>query len=167
MDQVYNFYNIEASFRNFLTAGNKPIQSVTIRNYISDLRHFLGWFVLTLKSKNLDFTTIDSDNLSDYLRREEIAQYKAYLYKNNIPVKTINRRLSTLRKFCTFCISQRWMGENPAKHVRNLSSKINNPTQEIEQDLMLEEFNNDLANDGVDHKEALGIINNIRELLSL
>ncbi|OGK18762.1 hypothetical protein A3G67_02370 [Candidatus Roizmanbacteria bacterium RIFCSPLOWO2_12_FULL_40_12] len=167
MIRGYNFYNLEASFRHFLTAGNKKMSSASIKNYLSDLRHFLGWLVLAVKSKSTDALELDSDNIFQYLTKEVIAQYKAYLSKNDIPIKTINRRLSTLRKFCSFCISQRWIDSNPAKQIHNISSQIIKPGEEIENDLALEQYKESLLNSGLDQKEALKELENIKEFLAL
>lgn len=167
MDKVYNLYNVEASFRTFLTAGNKPIQPVTVKNYLSDLRHFLGWLVLRLKAKNVDTQSIDSNNLSDHLNLEEIAQYRAYLEKNNIPEKTINRRLSTLRKFCTFCISQGWMHDNPAKQVQNIVIRHDDLGAIIQNDLILESYKENLIEEGLRQEEARDVIKTIENVLSL
>lgn len=167
MSKVYNFYNLEALFRTFLTAGNKVPQPVTIKNYLSDLRHFLGWFVVRLKNKNIELDTIDSDNLSDHLTSNEIAQYRAYLKENGIPVKTINRRLSTLRKFCSFCISQRWMDENPAKHIKNITHASSELNTQVNNDLVLENFKKSLIEEGLAQQEAQKLITEVRDLLSL
>lgn len=166
MDRQYNFYNVEASFRIFLSAGNKSIQAITIKNYLSDLRHFLGWFVLRLKVKNLDVREIHSENLSKHLTGNEIAQYKAYLEENKSPIKTINRRLSTLRKFCSFCISQGWMTENPAKKIQNIVFTQDRPTSELENDLMIEKFKKSLIEEGLDHQEAINISDDVKEVIS-
>lgn len=130
MDQRYNLYNLEASFKQYLLAVIKPsrfdtniqedgtskvkeMASVSVKNYLSDLRHFLGW--LTLYSTNNQ-----RSNLIASINESSVGEYKSYLIQNNIPEKTVNRRLSTVRKFCSFCISQRWMQENPAKKVTNV-----------------------------------------------
>ena len=111
MENTYNLCNLEASFKQFLLAGNKNLvlHTNTVKNYLSDLRHFIGWSQLL--ASNIPMNQI--------LSTSTIISYKEYLMKNNVPAKTINRRLSTLRKFCTFCISQGWITENPAKKIRN------------------------------------------------
>lgn len=117
----YNLDNFEAVFREFLiTDGVSPL---TLKNYLSDLRHFLGWFMLHLKSQGLslneaeDATPAALDTLLDV---KAVTAYKTYLEANKLPVKTVNRRLSTLRKFCSLAIHQGWMKENPAKQVPNV-----------------------------------------------
>ncbi|MCL4374503.1 phage integrase SAM-like domain-containing protein [Patescibacteria group bacterium] len=113
MDNRYNLDNFEAGFRQYLIAENRSRAS--IKNYLSDYRHFAGWMINELR-------------ITDYgLRVEKITSdlvklYKAYLSDNLVPNKTVNRRLSALRKFCSFCIDQGWMKENPAKQVTNIGA---------------------------------------------
>jgi len=110
MSKTYNLYNLEALFKEYLSAGNQ--KAISIKNYLSDFRHFAGW----LMSKGGH----GGPPLQEPITLNDISEYKSYLELNNIPHKTINRRLSTLRKFCSFCISQGWMKENPAKKVINV-----------------------------------------------
>ncbi|MEK7633882.1 MAG: phage integrase SAM-like domain-containing protein, partial [Patescibacteria group bacterium] len=118
MPNTYNLYNLEAPFKQFLLAGNQ--KAVSIKNYLSDVRHFFGWLILYFKSHKIQ---IESEvTITQFITTSVISEYKSYLESNNIPHKTTNRRLSTLRKFCSFCISQGWMKENPAKKISNISS---------------------------------------------
>src|SRR3989339_1542622 len=122
MSNTYNLYNLEAPFKKYLSAVNyKP---VSIRNYLSDIRHFFGWLISYFKSENI---SIESEiKAPQFITIKSIFEYKSYLLKNNIPLKTINRRLSSIRKFFSFCISQGWIKENPAKQIRNMSLISNN-----------------------------------------
>ncbi|MEK7597785.1 MAG: phage integrase SAM-like domain-containing protein [Patescibacteria group bacterium] len=112
MSETYNLYNLEAPFKEYLIAGNQ--KAVSIKNYLSDFRHFFGWLISTGE---------ETSPLQGSINIKTVSEYKSYLESNNIPHKTINRRLSTLRKFCSFCISQGWMKENPAKKIGNISIK--------------------------------------------
>ena len=124
----YNFYNLEASFIRFLNSGNRSLSIVTIKNYISDLRHFFGWFIFRLKAsqdyshyvEKLDLPALITRCLDKLI----VAQYRSYLIENKIPLQTANRRLSTLRKLSMFFISQRWINENPTLNLRNITNKI-------------------------------------------
>src|SRR3989338_8207272 len=120
MSYTYNLYNLEAPFKEYLLAGNQ--KPVSVRNYLSDIRHFFGWITLYLKSNNF-VAGEKTSPLQKLVTSNSISEYKSYLESNNIPHKTINRRLSTIRKFCSFCISQGWMKENPAKKISNISIK--------------------------------------------
>jgi site-specific recombinase XerD len=85
--------------------------------------------------------------------------------ENKIPVKTVNRRLSTVRKFCSFCISQGWLKENPAKQISNISlvkvdlfgnKTLNQFTDYLKSQNLPEE---EIVNKDHDIKEFMKIIN--------
>ncbi|MGB9882963.1 MAG: site-specific integrase, partial [Microgenomates group bacterium] len=124
-EKWYNLYNLEPQFKNFLIAEN--ISSLSLKNYLSDFRHFIGWLIFKLKVKNQKLK-VDDDPLKllAFVTSDLINEYKNYLAENKIPLKTINRRLSTIRKFFSFCISQGWLKENPAKKISNIKNQTSN-----------------------------------------
>ena len=135
MEKQYNLYNLEPLFRKYLIAGN--ISSISLKNYMSDFRHFLGWMTLRLKNysennKTFSFSKPISiqlnlpEQISAIINEQTIFDYRLYLTSNSLPHKTTNRRLSTIRKFCSFCISQGWMKENPAKKLGNVKETSDN-----------------------------------------
>jgi site-specific recombinase XerD len=160
MTDGYNLYNFEASFSLYLTAEN--ISPVSLKNYLSDLRFFLGWATAHVKSQSNSLITIDPVKIVEQFTFEVIEQYKLYLSTNNFPLKTINRRLSTIRKFFTFCISQGWTSENPAKRVKNSISADQKPKID-ETNQILAEFDNYLKLNFP--AESHEIDRNVREFL--
>jgi len=160
MDKRYNFYNLEASFKKFLVAEN--VSPITLKNYLSDLRHFLGWTIIKLKAKNKNFLLENIDYL-DFLKKIDesiVEEYKNYLLVNAIPVKTINRRLSTIRKFFSFCINQGWLNKNPAK-------KVKNEVKSLDKERILKSFQEDLEKENLDENTIKNYLTTIREFLSL
>lgn len=171
----YNFYNLEASFIEFLNSGNRNLSNVSVKNYVSDLRHFFGWFIFRLKA---------SQEYSDYVERFDIptlitkclnslivAQYKAYLISNTIPIQTANRRLSTLRKLADFFISQRWINENPAKNLRNITNIMKKTKdqyyiQEESSILVLNEYKKALQSQNLKSDVVEKYLTDINELLN-
>ncbi|MBI4137239.1 phage integrase SAM-like domain-containing protein, partial [Candidatus Roizmanbacteria bacterium] len=154
---------LQASFREYLLSGNKELTSLTIRNYQSDLRHFLGWYLFFLKAspkytQSVGNTGKDFYPLFSILNKEIIEAYKDYLRQNKIPLKTVNRRLSTLRKFCSFCIYQRWLSENPAKGIANSGTAKESKN-------ILIEFKRALEQDETIPLEVREITNDIEEFL--
>jgi len=129
MYKPYNLNFFEANFREFLII--EKVAPVTLKNYLSDLRHFLGWLPIYWKTNN-DSVTLKQvytekipNQVWDVIRsvqHDTIKNYCSYLSQNQTPIKTINRRLSTLRRFFSFCISQGWTTQNPAKHIANIPS---------------------------------------------
>jgi len=170
MINQYNLYNLEPQFKNWLLAGknNRSHSPLTIKNYLSDLRHFLGWMIFYLKSHQLSVGTIHE--LSLQLTLSVINNYKSYLVENKIPLKTINRRLSTLRKFCSFCISQGWIKENPAKKVSNINpikkSRSVYQQNEVDSDI-LRQFHQDLIKENFDRSTIKSYLDDIREFFSI
>lgn len=160
---VYNLYNLQASFKKYILSGNAKLSPVSIRNYQSDLRHFLGWYVFYLKASP-KYTRFLGDFESDsslfsILDEKIVEEYKQYLRLNRIPFKTINRRLSTLRKFCSFCISQGWLRDNPAKKIAN-SGTVK------EYKFFLNEFKGALEKDELIPLEIRGVVSDVEEFLS-
>lgn len=173
MYKPYNLDFFEANFREFLIS--EKVAPVTLKNYLSDLRHFMGWFLSEIQNQKLEFKIVTID-------AKHIAKYQEYLRNNQTPIKTINRRLSTLRRFFSFCISQGWIIQNPAKHIANISSQhiqdkpCNNglilKTEVIEQPRnsiknILAEYKKYLIGNKVVEKEALLIVSDIDEFITI
>jgi len=171
----YNFYNLEASFISFLNSGNRDLSKVTIKNYISDLRHFFGWFIFRLKASQ-DYThyveKLDLPALiTQCLDKLIVLQYRAYLIANNIPLQTANRRLSTLRKLSIFFISQRWINENPTLNLRNITNKLekNKSKDYIQPDttqLVINEYKKALESQELDSQVVKTYLNDINEFIN-
>ncbi len=166
----YNLYNLEAPFKQYLLAEN--LSSVSIKNYMSDLRHFIGWLTFYLKSHENGVVLNsfqDPVKMLSQVQHDTIAYYKAYLSDNNLPIKTINRRLSTIRKFCSFCILQGWMKENPTKKIQNQNqfSSGDFSLLHISQSDILKQFESDLSKENIDKKIIISYLDNIREFLQI
>jgi len=158
MSDTYNLYNLEAPFKEYLVAGNQ--KPVSVKNYMSDFRHFAGWMILKLKvkSEKLKVETMNGIDFTQQIDHGLVEEYKSYLSENNIPHKTINRRLSTVRKFCSFCISQGWLKENPAKKVGNVGGVG---------DGLLDQFRSDLEKEKLDQSVITSYLDDIRDFLKV
>ena len=100
MDQSF----FEQAFLDFLIKQN--VSRITRNNYISDLRYFFRWL------SPLPPSTMSTDILEQY-KQSQIYQY--------IPIASINRRLSTLRKFFTCAASNGWTTTNPTTMLSNIA----------------------------------------------
>ncbi|MDO9027435.1 MAG: site-specific integrase [Candidatus Roizmanbacteria bacterium] len=161
MSDTYNLYNLEAPFKEYLSAVNhKP---VSIKNYLSDIRHFFGWLILYFKSNNV---RVESETtITQFITPNVISEYKSYLSENNIPHKTTNRRLSTVRKFCSFCISQGWLKENPGKKIGNV--RVVRDIGEINSIRLFEQFSQDLEKQNLNQNIINNYLEDVREFLGL
>ncbi len=152
---MYNLSNIEAQFKLFLISGN--VSSTTVRNYLSDLRFFLGW-----STKNGC-----GNNLGDLVNEANILKFKNDLIKHGLPEKTINRRLSTLRKLWKFIMTSEDLASNPVIKISNISKKQepasdNNYTQHQ----IIDDFKYCLILDSRPDNEVNTVIEAINELLN-
>ncbi len=127
---MYNQYNLEAdiyessltTFKHFLHA--EKISKGSIRSYLSDIRFFFSWLKKFLKENHL-FSSSLSQTLS-LISPKVLSVYQAFLFSQQTPVSTINRRFSSLRKFGNFCQSQNWTNLNPFDALRNISQNDKN-----------------------------------------
>ncbi len=91
----YNASNIEASFRLYLSAENQHLSPVSIKNYISDTKHFVAWLMATPSG-------VDERDLIERIDNSLVAQYIKHLTELQLPSSTFNRRISSLRRFFSF-----------------------------------------------------------------
>lgn len=149
--------NLEKKFGLYLKS--KGVSPVTQKNYLSDLRHFLSWLLLVLKSKKISTDERSLSSLCSFIDEELVSRYKNFLVLNRISQKTANRRLSTLRKFCSFCVSQGWLKSNPAKKVVNIG-KTKDPVEEI-----VQKFKLSLKVEGISKVTIKNYLSDIRQFL--
>jgi site-specific recombinase XerD len=134
---MYNLYNAEAQFKEFLIAGN--ISNVSIRNYLSDYRHFCGWAKGNTPRDATDQVKIEANLFSGY---------QTYLLASRLPPSTMKRRLSTLRKLLEFFRTTGMIDDTvyvhspvPIQMKKPLAldqEKYNNILSEFKYDLLME-----------------------------
>ena len=158
----YNLSNFESEFRQYLTAVIK-LKPVTVKNYLSDIRFFAGWV-----QKNHDTHDIAS------ISQATVQGYRAALLSDNLPTRTINRRLSALRKFFTFAREQAWVNSNPAKKVRNVTKsdfeeKQNRQPRHINPDIQLlfKSYKQDLTSENRSMKHIQAQLDDIHEFFEI
>lgn len=94
-------------FRQYLLSQN--INPGTVGNYVSDINHFLGW----LEGIGLELDHISSDHIHSY-RRHLLEELSA-------PITTVNRRLTSLRRFGDWAASAQIWPQNHAATLSNVS----------------------------------------------
>lgn len=130
---------------NFLQKlQNEGKSKVSIKNYKSDILHFIAWSVLKLKTFG---TYADSaSEICPFIDAKFFNEYKNYLVENNVKAKTINRRLSTLRNFSKFLYSEHLIDEDYMQGIQNVGIGILSSVQEKTQDIV-DRFRESLAKD--------------------
>jgi len=89
------------NFENHLLNTIK-ISKKSLKYYRSDLSHFVGW--IFLKIKTLGILADDFNQAIPFLSHDLLSEYKSFLILNKVALKTINRRLSTLRHFSKYLV---------------------------------------------------------------
>lgn len=119
-------------FLNQLLAQGKSL--VSIKNYKSDLNHFLAWAVLKLKS----FGTYAESfaEMTPFINHSFFKEYKSFMVENKVKEKTINRRLSTLRNFSKFLYSEGVLDKNFTEGIQNVGIGIPTKAQEKVTDIV-------------------------------
>lgn len=93
--------NILKNFENYLLSY-AHIAEKSLKFYRSDFNHFSAWLIL--KIKTLGVMAEDFTETIPFISKSLAKEYTKYLLANNIPSKTINRRLSTLRHLSRFLV---------------------------------------------------------------
>jgi site-specific recombinase XerD len=123
------------TLKNFLnTLQNEGKSKVSIKNYKSDVAHFLAWAILKLKS----FGTYAENILEvvPFINQSFFSEYKNYMVENKIKVKTINRRLSSLRSLTRYLTSADILDQDFMEGIQNLSLTKGNRAQLKDDDIV-------------------------------
>ena len=104
----YHPDNLKTNFKEHLRT--QKLSEATIRYYVSDVRVFLR-FIYQISG--------------DYeINSEMFESYENFLKSGNLPTKTTNRKLSSLRIFSTFLLQKGLLKENIMKKVKNNKSGL-------------------------------------------
>lgn len=101
-------------FKNYLYLNK--IQDITIKNYIVDLKQFFNW--VSLIARNDNKWKAEKINIFDSLNSRIIEEYKNRLLNPALTggaafsPKTVNRKLSSLRKFVSWAKTENFIKNN-------------------------------------------------------
>lgn len=150
-------------FENFLDyLTNLGVSDKTLKNYKSDLNHFIAWLVLHLRSFG-----VMAEELKDtvpFLNSELANDYKQFMLANSaISPKTANRRLSTLRNLSRFLLVSQVLDHDFAQEITN---HRDNPKQINAFGDLISEFEKYLGIEKVSQNTSKNYISDIRQFLS-
>lgn len=134
-----------------ITLRNSSLSDKTIRNYLSDLSHFSTWVA----------TLVGTTNFIPYLSSTIVEKYKSSMSESGAPIRTINRRLSTIRLFGKYLHEQGVLPTNPAGNLSNLDLP-----EENEHEQLLSEFKKHLEEQKVSEKTMRNYVSDVRSFLS-
>ena len=133
---------IVKDFLNHLLGEGKS--AVSVKNYKSDVAHFLAWAVLRLKS----FGTYAENflEITPFINHDFFGGYKSFMVENKTKIKTINRRLSTLRGFSRYLTSLQVLDLDFMEGIQNVGIGTPTKAQEKTQDIV-DRFRESLSKD--------------------
>lgn len=117
--------NLPELFKNYLKI--QKVSAVTAKNYLADINQFLQWLAQKTGIKH----QIAGKAIFGLFTVETIKEYKTDQLLQHIPLSTINRRLSALRKFGQFGKERGWITDNPASKIANLHLQGEQKTPEV------------------------------------
>ncbi len=109
---------IEKPFLGFLL--EQGASHITRKNYRTDMQKFMSWIVSAYRIESherLALTYVQA------VTPEVLERYKTTQVAEQVPIATINRRLSALRIFFTCALIQKWRTTNPTTNMRNIPKK--------------------------------------------
>ena len=90
MNDVYNERHIGPIFKPIFLQINPSLSTRSIRNYLSDIRHFMGWYANTADLQR------NTGGLEHLFSEETIRRYETSMQKSAISPSTARRRLGTI-----------------------------------------------------------------------
>lgn len=151
--------SIKINFVKYLE--NLGISPKSHKNYRSDLNHFTGWLILKVRSFGSYIESL-SDGIP-FLNKNLSQEYKSFLLENKIPVKTINRRLSTLRHLSRFLTFSNLSGSGFMDGIENISLGKND---RVLPDSVLQSFQAYLETEKVSKNTVKNYVSDVRHFLS-
>lgn len=107
---------IKTTFSQYLLEIRKSSPN-TVKNYLSDLRHFFSWANSETSFEKNQKTGFQVNKITPQL----LTKYQKHLLTESIAKSTQKRRLATIRVFCQFCLKQGFLAQNPATELDNYS----------------------------------------------
>lgn len=151
---------LQTDFENYLKSLG--ISGKSHKNYRSDLSHFLGWVILKLKSHGVQIQELA--DIVPFLQNNIGTDYKEYLAENGIPVKTVNRRLSTLRHLSKFFLTTEVTDFDFMDKVTNIS--LHGTATKLDVHPLINSFEGFLEAEKVSKNTIKNYLSDIRQFMS-
>ncbi len=128
MDPIIKYIQ---TFEQFLEV--EGVSESTKKNYAADVRGFLLW---AKSSRKKDTLLDETEDFLSTLTGKDIEAYFAFILSHE-PRGSAQRKLSSLRKFFTLGLNQRWLDTNP---LRNFSLPPETEASELELSSQIEKI---------------------------
>ncbi len=98
-------------FKSQLLSEKKKVSPITLKNYLSDIRHFIQWFERTT-GRTISPTDISEDTIQLY-KQTQGGAIKYGVVQEGISLRSINRHISSIRKLSTMLVKEKVIEANP------------------------------------------------------
>lgn len=149
---------IVIEFLQFLSSSG--ISTNTIKFYKSDLLHFKGWLIFKLR--NTGILIDEFKQALPFIKNNFANEYRQYLVENKLALKTINRRLSTLRSLAQFFINSQVLDFNFTHGINNLANIHN---EQIQTSPLIEGFQKHLEAEKISKNTVKNYLADVRHFL--
>lgn len=154
--------SIKNNFNKYLTSLG--ISAKSHKNYRSDISHFAGWLILKIR-------TFGSyvENLTEavpFLSKDLAVEYKNYMIENATPLKTVNRRLSTLRHLSRFLVSTQVIDADFMTDIENVSDVKEAKAVRVANHPSIEEFRSYLEAEKISPNTIKNYLSDIKQFMS-
>jgi site-specific recombinase XerD len=129
------------------------------KNYRSDISHFSGWFLLTVRKWGV--VTSEFSEAIPLITQKSAKEYKHFLIKNEVADKTINRRLSTLRHLSRFLTASQILDFNFMNGITNISQASAADTYPL-----LPQFEKFLSKEKASNNTIRNYVNDVKQFLA-
>jgi site-specific recombinase XerD len=147
------------NFENHLLNSIK-ISKKSLKYYRSDLSHFVGW--IFLKIKTLGILADDFNQAIPFLSQDLLNEYKSFLISNKVALKTINRRLSTLRHFSKYLVLEDIMQFDFMDNIVNVQIEESN----LHHNHLVKDFSRFLDSQKVSQSTSKNYVADINQFIS-
>lgn len=101
------------------------VSKITTKNYLSDLRNFEGFLKAEVSKIGAQIESLTE--AIPFIGHSTAANYKKYLMSETSSNQTINRRLSTMRKFSALLFEQGFLSYHFARDIETVNLSSNKP----------------------------------------
>jgi integrase/recombinase XerD len=101
----------------------EDLTAATIRNYLSDLRHFIAWCESMWQQGREDNRSFTPEAVTS----PTLTHYRTYLQTLQQKPNSINRSLISLKRYFAWLIATRQLAYDPAKVVKLVGEEVTSP----------------------------------------
>ena len=152
---------ITDKFKTYL--ANTGISKLSLKNYMSDLNNFASWLIAY--STKIGANAGNLTEAVPFINEQTADEYKTSLASSTTSKLTINRRLSTLRKFGTFLVEENILDTNFTSNLENISVAAKK-VRKVRSKYDLAGFEEYLATQGVSKNTLKNYSADIRQFLA-